>query len=142
MGRPATPDDVDRICGELPDTEFGTSWGDLPTWKVPRGGKGKMFLLYRMPHRTAVDPATGEMYDDLVVILTPTAAEKQALVDDPATPFFTIDHFRSYDAVLVQQSRLGELDVEELREIITDAWAKRAPKRLVREHLGDTGSPR
>jgi len=137
MGRPATPDDVDRICADLPETELGISWGDRPTWKVPRGEKGKGFLLYRMPHPTAVDPDTGEMYDDLIVIQTPTAAEKQALVDDPATPFFTIDHFRSHDAVLVQLSRLGELDVDELREIITDAWAKRAPKRLVRGHLGD-----
>ena len=136
MARPATPDDVDRICGELPETELGISWGDRPTWKVPRGDKGKGFLLYRMPHQTAVDPETGEMYDDLIVIQTPTAAEKQALVDDPDTPFFTIDHFRNYDAVLVQLSRLGELGVDELREIITDAWAKRAPKRLVREHLG------
>ena len=56
MARPATPDDVDRICGELPETEFGISWGDRPTWKVPRGNKGKGFLLYRMPHQTAVDP--------------------------------------------------------------------------------------
>ena len=133
MARPATPEDVDRICGELPETELGISWGDRPTWKVPRGEKGKGFLLYRMPHQTAVDPETGEMYDDLIVIQTPTAAEKQALVDDPDTPFFTIDHFRGYDAVLVRLSRLGELDVDELREIITDAWAKRAPKRLVAE---------
>lgn len=137
MGRPATPEDVDRICAELPETELGISWGDRPTWKVPRGEKGKGFLLYRAPHPTAVDPETGEMYDDLVVIHTPTAVEKQALVEDPTTPFFTIDHFRSFDAVLVQQSRLGEVDVDELREIITDAWARRAPRRLVREHLGD-----
>ena len=137
MGRPATPDDVDAICASLPETELGISWGDRPTWKVPRGAGGKGFVLYRSPHRTALDPETGEMYDDLVVIQTPTAAEKQALVDDPGTPFFTIDHFRSTDAVLVQLSRLPELDVDELREIITDAWAKRAPARLVREHLGD-----
>ena len=137
MARPATAADVDEICRSLPETELGISWGDRPTWKVPRGERGKGFVLYRMPHQTAVDPETGEMYDDLVVILTPTAAEKQALVDDASTPFFTIDHFRGFDAVLVQQSRLGELDVEELREIITDAWAKRAPKRLVREYLGD-----
>lgn len=137
MARPATAADVDEICRSLPETELGISWGDRPTWKVPRGERGKGFVLYRMPHQTAVDPDTGEMYDDLVVILTPTTAEKQALVDDASTPFFTIDHFRGFDAVLVQQSRLGELDVEELREIITDAWAKRAPKRLVREYLGD-----
>jgi len=135
MGRPATPEDIDAICGSLPETEFGISWGDRPTWKVPRGEKGKGFVLYRMPHKTAVDPETGEMYDDLVVIITPTTVEKQALVDDPDLPFFTIDHFRNFDAVLVQQSRLGEIDVEELREILTDAWARRAPKRLVKAHF-------
>ena len=82
------------------------------------------------------DPATGEMYDDLVVITTPTEVEKHALVEDESTPFFTIDHFRGYAAVLVQQSRLSEIGRDELEEIITDAWAASAPKRLVREHLG------
>ncbi|WP_134768340.1 MmcQ/YjbR family DNA-binding protein [Nocardioides sp. 1609] len=136
-GRAATPDDVDEICAALPDTELGTSWGDVPTWKVPSGPKGRGFVMYRRPHASAVDPETGEEYDDLVVILTPTEAEKAALVDDDATPFFTIDHFDGHAAVLVQQSRLGELGRDELAEIITDAWAKRAPKRLVKEHLGD-----
>ncbi len=135
MNRRARPEDVDEICAALPDTELGTSWGDVPTWKVPRGEKGKGFVLYRPPGKTAIDPETGEMYDDLVVILTPTEAEKAALVDDGATPFFTIPHFDGYAAVLVQQSRLGEISRDELAEIITDAWAKRAPKRLVREHL-------
>lgn len=137
MSTPARPEDVDEICAGLPETELGISWGDRPTWKVPRGDKGKGFVLYRSPHRSAVDPATGEMYDDLVVIMTPTEVEKHALVEDPATPFFTIDHFNGYSAVLVQQSRLGELDRDELVEILTDAWATKAPKRLVREHLGE-----
>jgi hypothetical protein len=103
---------------------------------VPRGDKGRGFVLYRAPHKSAVDPATGEMYDDLVVIITPTEVEKHALVEDESTPFFTIDHFKGFNAVLVQQSRLGEVERDELVEIITDAWAARAPKRLVREHLG------
>ena len=133
MGRPARPEDVDEICMSLPEVELGISWGDRPTYKV----RGKGFLLYRAPHRTAVDPETGELYDDLLVINTPTELEKQELVDDPDLPFFTIDHFRGYNAVLVQESRLGEIDRDELAEIITDAWAARAPKRLVREHLGD-----
>ncbi|WP_137295052.1 MmcQ/YjbR family DNA-binding protein [Nocardioides dongxiaopingii] len=136
-GRPATPDDVDEICAALPDTELGTSWGDTPTWKVPSGPRGKGFVMYRRPHASAVDPDTGEQYDDLVIIVTPTEAEKRALVDDAATPFFTIDHFDGYAAVLVQQSRLRELGRDELAEIITDAWAARAPRRLVKEHLGD-----
>lgn len=133
----ATPEDIDAICTSLPEVELGISWGDRPTYKVPRGGKGKGFLLYRSPHRSAIDPETGEMYDDLLVIVTPTAAEKQALVDDPTTPFFTIDHFRSFNAVLVQQSRLGEIGRDELMEIITDAWAAKAPRRLVRERFGN-----
>ena len=81
----------------------------MPTWKVPRGRKGKGFLLYRPPTRTRSTPTTGEMYDDLLVIITPTEAEKRALVEDQATPFFTIHHFNGFNAVLVQQSRLGEL---------------------------------
>ena len=134
--RKARPEDVDAICGDLPETEFATSWGDRPTWKVPRGDKGKGFLIYRAPHKSAIDPETGEMYDDLLVIMTPTAVEKNALVEDGATPFFTVPHFNGYNAVLVQQSRLGELDLDELAEIITDAWATRAPKKLVKEHFG------
>lgn len=135
--RPARPEDIDEICSALPETELGTSWGDRPTWKVPRGDKGKGFVLYRAPGRTAIDPETGEMYDDLVVIMTPTEVEKHALVEDASTPFFTIDHFKGYNAVLVQQSRLDEIGRAELAEVITDAWAAKAPRALVREHLGE-----
>ena len=137
MSRPARPEDIDEICAALPETELGVSWGDRPTWKVPRGEKGKGFLLYRHPHRTAVDPVTGEMYDDLVVIHLPSMEDKAAIVDDPANPFFDIDHFRNHPGVLVQQSRLGEITREELAEVITDAWAHRAPRRLVKEFFGD-----
>ena len=132
MSRPATPEDVDAICRSLPQVELGTSWGDRPTYKVPRGDKGRGFVLYRSPHKTAIDSATGEMYDDLLVIRTPTEAEKLGLVAADG-PFFTIDHFNGYNAVLVQESRLGEISVEELREVIEDAWRAVAPKRLVKE---------
>ena len=137
MTRKATPEDIDEICRSLPEVELGTSWGDVPTYKVPGGDKGRGFLLYRPPGPTAIDPETGEMYDDLLVIVTPTEAEKRALVEDESTPFFTVDHFKRSNAVLVQQSRLGELERDELVEIITEAWAARAPKALVRRHLGD-----
>ncbi len=129
--RVATPGDVDEICLALPEVELGTSWGDRPTYKV----RGKGFLLFRMPHKSAVDPDTGEMYDDLLVITTPTELEKQALVEDDGLPFFTIPHFDGYNAVLVRQSRLGEIEREELAEIITDAWLTRAPKSLARAFL-------
>lgn len=131
--RRATPDDIATICLALPEVEFGTSWGDRPTYKVPKGEKGKGFLLFRKEHKSAIDPTTGEMYDDLLVIHTPTLADKEALVADPRLPFFTIDHLKRSRAVLVQESRLGEIGLDELTEIITDAWASKAPKRLVKE---------
>jgi hypothetical protein len=133
--RPATPDDVDRIAAGLPETVLGTSWGDRPTWKVPATDKGRGFLIHRAPRHDAVDPTTGEEYDDLLVVRVADPGAKQALVDGDG-PFFTIDHFRNYNAVLVQLSRLGEIDVAELEEVITDAWAAVAPRRLVKAHLG------
>lgn len=135
--RPARPDDVDEICAALPSTELGTSWGDRPTWKVPAGGKGRGFVLYRAPGPTAIDPETGERYDDLLVVTTANLADKAALVEDETTPFFTIDHFNNYPAVLVQQSRLAELSLDELTEVITEAWLAVAPKRLVKEFLAN-----
>ena len=133
MTRRASADDIDEICMGLPEVEFGTSWGDRPTYKV----RGKGFVLHRAPHRTAIDPETGEPFDDLLVITTPTEVEKRALVDDDRLPFFTIDHFNGYNAVLVQLSRLGEMDREELVEIITEAWATKAPKPLARKYFED-----
>jgi hypothetical protein len=146
MSRPATPEDVDAICAALPETWFGTSWGDVPTWLVPhrvRDGqdKGRGFVLYRKPHHTAIDPATGSPYDDLVVIRTANADDKQALVEAEG-PFFTIPHFEGYHAVLVQLSRLGEISREELAEVIAEAWRACAPKGLVTQHLDDLGAPR
>jgi hypothetical protein len=130
----ARPEDVDEIAGSLPHTEKGITWGDRPTWKVPAGDKGKGFVLERSPHKTAIDPETGEMYDDLLVIRVPDAGAKQALVEDDG-PFFTIPHFNGYNAVLVQQSRLGEISRAELEEVITDAWLTVAPQRLAKEFL-------
>lgn len=131
MERMATPADVGAICLGLPEVELGMSWGDRPTYKVPRGPKGRGFVLYRPPHKTAVDPTTGEPYRDLLVIVVPDDAAKAALVEDSSLPFFSVPHFDGYNAVLVQESRLGEVSREELAEIIVEAWAARAPKKLV-----------
>jgi hypothetical protein len=129
--RVATPQDVDEICLGLPEVELGTSWGDNLTYKV----RGKGFLMHRPPGPTAIDPATGERYTDLLVITVPGESEKRALVDDDRLPFFTIDHFNGYAAVLVEQSRLGEVSREELAEIITDAWLTKAPTSLAKAFL-------
>ena len=46
--------------------------------------------------------------------------------------YFTTPHFDGYPAVLV---RLDRISVDELGELITDAWLARAPKRLAQAYL-------
>src|SRR6478672_11287089 len=106
MERKATPGDIDAICRGLPEVVLGTSWGDRPTYKVPQGPKGRGFVLYRAPHKTAINAESGEPYQDLLVIVVADDAAKSALVEDPSLPFFTVPHFNGYNAVLVQESRL------------------------------------
>jgi hypothetical protein len=133
--------DVHAICTALPEVELGTSWGDRPTYLVRQKPKPRGFVLARAPRHDATDPGTGEEYHDLLVIRTPSAEDKSALVEAEG-PFFTIDHFRNYNAVLLQQSRIGEVDVDELREVLTDAWLAVAPKSLAKRFLaGELGSP-
>lgn len=138
--RPARPEDIDAICSALPEVELGITWGDRPTYKVTTAGpKGRGFVLYRRPHKTAIDPATGEPYTDLIVITVPDVDTKAALVEDPATPFFTVPHFDGYNAVLVQLSRLSELERDRLEEILIEAWATVAPRRLADEFFAARG---
>jgi hypothetical protein len=140
VSRKARIADVHGICTSLPETELGTSWGDRPTYLVRQKPKPRGFVLARAPRHDAIDPGTGEEYQDLLVIRTASAADKAALVDADG-PFFTIDHFRNYNAVLLQQSRIGEIDVDELREVLTDAWLAVAPKSLAKRFLaGELGS--
>jgi hypothetical protein len=53
------------------------------------------------------------------------------LVADSPGVYFTITHFAGYPAVLV---RLDEIDAGELAELLDEAWACRAPKRLLAQH--------
>jgi hypothetical protein len=134
VSRRARVADVHTICSGLPEVELGTSWGDRPTYLVRQRPKPRGFVLARAPCHDAVDPATGEEYQDLLVIRTANADDKAVLVEAEG-PFFTIDHFRNFNAVLLQQSRIGEVDVDELREVLTDAWVAVAPRSLSKKFL-------
>ena len=57
---------------------------------------------------------------------------KFALIESDPEIYFTIPHFDGYSAVLVRLERIG---VEELEELIIDAWLTRAPKRLADVYL-------
>jgi hypothetical protein len=90
---------------------------------------GKSFVFFRNPRPDAKDPCTGERYHDVIVFWVPSESDKQALVQDPNSPFFTTPHFEGHSSVLVRGSQIGELTRQELAEVITDAWLSRAGPR-------------
>ncbi len=96
---------------------------------------GKSFVFFRNPRPDAVDPQTGERYDDVICLWVESEVDKQALVGDPAAPFFTTAHFDGYPAVLVRAGRLGEISREELAEVVQDAWLARASRRRAADWL-------
>ena len=106
-----------------------TVWAERDSERPVYQVGGKSFVFFRNPRPDAFDPDTGERYDDVIVIWVESEAEKQALVSDDSTPFFTTPHFDGHPSVLVRISRLGELSKQQLTEVIQDAWLARASKR-------------
>jgi hypothetical protein len=102
---------------------------------------GKSFVFFRTPRPDAVDPETGEKLPDVIIFWVESEADKQALVQDPATPFFTTPHFDGHDSVLVRASRLGELTRDELAEVVQDAWLSRASARRRADWLAAQDMP-
>jgi hypothetical protein len=100
---------------------------------------GKSFVFFRTPRPDAADPVTGERYDDVIMFWVTSDADKQALVTDPASPFFTTPHFDGHPSVLIRAARLPELGYDELTEIIQEAWLSRASRRRGTEWLKSRG---
>ncbi|TDD95697.1 MmcQ/YjbR family DNA-binding protein [Jiangella asiatica] len=123
--RPATAADVHDLALAMPHVSVYPGTAENPVYQVG----GKSFVFFRNPRPDAVDPETGERYRDVIVLWVESETEKQALVSDPTTPFFTTPHFDGHLSVLVRASRLGELTRAELAEQIQDAWLARASPR-------------
>ena len=69
----------------------------------------------------------------VVAIHVTNLSEKEMLLaSDDGSKFFTEPHYNGYPAILV---RLDAIDVDELEELITDAWCSQAPKALVEEFM-------
>ena len=122
--------DVERLARELPAVEGGTSYGNR-AWKV--GGKG--FAWERPLRRTDLE-ALGDAAPEgpiLGVRVEHLVAKEALLADDPGV-FFTTPHFDGYPAVLV---RLDEIALDDLEEVIVEAWLCRAPKRLVQAYVDE-----
>lgn len=61
---------------------------------------------------------------DIAVLYVGDEAEKQALVLGEPEIFFTTP---AYDGLPLVMLRLAKVDVDRLRELVTDAWHMRAP---------------
>jgi hypothetical protein len=123
--RPARVEDVHELALAMPHVTVVHGTGDNPVYQVG----GKSFVFFRNPRPDAVDAVTGERYPDVIVFWVGSEADKQAMVQDEASPFFTTAHFDGHPSVLVRASRLGELTRAELGEVIQDAWLSRASAR-------------
>jgi hypothetical protein len=124
----ATWDDVRRLALAMPEATEVESRGNTQ-WRV----KDKLFVWERPLRRTDLaalgaaapeGPILGARVEHLV-------AKDAMLAGDPEV-FFTTPHFDGYPAVLVRLDRIG---LEDLDEVVVEAWLARAPKRLVEAYL-------
>jgi hypothetical protein len=124
----ATWEDVRRIALTLPETSERVS-RERSQWRV----KDKLFVWERPLRRKEVDalgasapegPILGARVEHL--------GAKEALVNDDPDIFFTTAHFDGYPAVLI---RLDRISVEELKEVIVEAWLARAPHKLRKAYI-------
>jgi hypothetical protein len=129
-------EDVHELALGLPHVTVVHGSQGNPVYQVG----GRSFIFFRTPRPDAVDPETGERLRDVIVFWVESEADKQALVQDPMTPFFTTPHFDGHDSVLVQSSRLGEITRRELAELVQDAWLARASPRRRAAWLAEHGS--
>lgn len=105
-----TEDDVRRLALALPATTEKPAWG-TPAFRVA----DKMFARIR--------PEDG----GLLVAWCESLEDKEALIASDPRVYFTTAHYDGHASVLV---RLSEVELDELREVLTDAWRVRAPKRV------------
>jgi hypothetical protein len=121
-------DDVRRLALSLPDTTEAVSW-DNAHWRVH--GKG---FVWERPLRRSDLRTLGEGAPDGPILgaRVEHLGAREALIQDEPDVFFTTPHFDDYPAVLVQLDKIG---VDELEEVIVEAWLARAPKRLAQDYI-------
>jgi hypothetical protein len=123
-------DDVRRLALALAEADERVSRGNRQ-WRV----KDKLFVWER-PLRAKEVAELGAAAPDGPVLgarVEHLGAKEALLADDPRV-YFTTSHFDGYPAILV---RLDRIALDELEEIITEAWLARAPTRLVQAFLAE-----
>jgi hypothetical protein len=119
----ASWDDVARLALDLPETAELASRG-LRQWRV----KDKLFVWERPLRRSDLEALGADAPDGPILgARVEHLVAKEAILADRPDLYFTTPHFEGYPAVL---ARLEAIDLEELRELVVEAWLARAPKRL------------
>src|ERR1044072_3068391 len=90
--------------------------GDNPIYQVG----GKSFVFFRNPRPDAVDPETGERYQDVIVLWVGSEGDRGARGRALRPPCSPTPHFHGHPSVLVRASRLGEPPRQELAELVED----------------------
>lgn len=124
----ATWNEVRRLALALPGTRERSSRG-TPAWWV----KDKLFVWERPLRRADIEALGGDVPDEPILgVRVADLGVKEALLASDPEVYFTTPHFDGYPAVLVW---LDRITIEELDELIVEAWLARAPKRLAKEYL-------
>ena len=129
----ATMADLDALALALPETTKELSDDGRPTYKA----QGKMFVFHRSKRADAIDAETGERLDDVLVFRVENLEVKEILLADERGIMFTTPHFNGYAAVLVQIPSLARLEIDELEELVVEAWLTRVHKRVAKAWLAE-----
>lgn len=124
----ATWDDVSRLALALPDT-LELPDGNGLKWEV----RGKYFAWERpLRKRDLEQLGDAAPTGPILGLRTADLNEKRGLIGSNPEVFFSIAHFSAYPAVL---ALLEMIEVDQLEEVLSDAWLCRAPKRLAASWL-------
>src|SRR4051794_35994661 len=129
--------DLDELARALPQVTKELSGDGRPSYLV----HGKRFCLQRSRRPDAVDPATGERLDDVLMFRVADEGVKELLLADGRGVYFTTPHFNGYPAILVRIANLDRMDREELHDLVAEAWLTRAQKRLAKAWLAEHVAP-
>jgi hypothetical protein len=105
-----TLEQVAALALSLPETEEVPAWGSEVTWRV----RNKIFVMGAPGYPT-------------ISVKTSPQEQAELLATDPETYTFApyVGRFGW------TQIRLSTVDMEQLRELLVEAWRRTAPKRLV-----------
>jgi hypothetical protein len=132
----ATMADLDALALAMPQATRELKDG-RPAYLV----HGKLFILHRSRRPDAVDPESGERLADVLMFRVADEGVKELLLSDGRGVYFTTPHFNGYPAVLVRIGDLAQLDREELRDLVAEAWLTRAQKRIAKAWLAEHALP-